>query len=41
VFGNEQSQYIDVIKQMLLASLTDAGSYEVSVSNISISAGTF
>ena len=34
VFGNEHSQYVDVIKQMLMASLTDAGSYEVRFSAV-------
>jgi len=29
VFGNQEQQYVDVIKQMLLASLTDPASYEV------------
>lgn len=29
VFGNQQSQYADVIKQMLLAGLTDQTSYDV------------
>lgn len=34
MFGNEHSQYVDVIKQMLMASLTDAGSYEVRFSAV-------
>ena len=29
VFGNQQTQYVDVIKQMLMASLADQTSYEV------------
>ena len=29
VFGNQQTQYVDVIKQMLMASLADQSSYEV------------
>ena len=29
MFGNQQSQYLDVIKQMLMASLTDQASYDV------------
>ena len=29
VFGNEQTQYVNVIKDMLIASLTDQGSYDV------------
>ena len=29
VFGNEQTTYVDVIKQMLGASLADQGSYDV------------
>ncbi len=34
VFGNEHNQYVEVIKQMLLASLADAGSYEVRFSAV-------
>jgi len=29
VFGNQQTEYINIIKQMLMASLTDQGSYDV------------
>ena len=29
VFGNEQTQYVNVIKEMLMASLNDQGSYDV------------
>ena len=29
VFGNQEAQYLDVIKQMLAASLTDQTSYDV------------
>ena len=34
VFGNEHNQYLEVIKQMLMASLTDATSYEVRFSAV-------
>ena len=29
VFGNQQTQYVDTIKRMLLVSLTDQSSYDV------------
>lgn len=31
VFGNQQGSYLDVIKQMLQQSLTDATNYNVSL----------
>ena len=34
VFGNEHSQYVEVIKQMLMGSLTDPTSYEVRFSAV-------
>jgi hypothetical protein len=34
VFGNEHSSYVELIKQMLMASLTDATSYEVRFSAV-------
>jgi hypothetical protein len=37
VFGNQEKQYIDVIKQMLMSSLTDPN-YEVRFSAVKASA---
>jgi hypothetical protein len=31
VFGNQQSHYLDLIKQMMQQSLTEVAGYEVSV----------
>jgi len=31
IFGNQQSQYLEVIKQMIEAALNYAGSYEVGI----------
>jgi len=29
VFGNQQTEYVNIIKEMLMASLTDQTSYDV------------
>lgn len=34
VFGNQEAQYIEVIKNMLLSSLTDASSYDVRFAGV-------